>query len=396
MKMMNSSLRLVLSILVIGWLFNSLTSSYIVGQTPPLSPEAAAAMETALKALSDSQWNQAEASFAHVLMRSQRYAPAYIGRMCAELRVTEEKLLGDLTVPIDEHRYFKTALQLADDEYKIQIQGYADTIKENIRKKEIERDVPDKSNNKPGDSQELTINGIKYTFRWCPSGTFVMGKGANPPSVGAAERVSSNFQGKPVTLTRGFWLLETEVTQEMWDSVMEDNPSRFKGAKLPVEQVFWDDCQEYIKKLNELKVAPAGFKFSLPTEAQWEYACRAGTTTEYHFGLYVGQLGSYAWHRENSDVQTHEVGQKKANEWGLYDMYGNVWEWCQDIWGASAYFNDAAVTNPVGEPRGGTSRVIRGGAWDNNAEQCRSAFRRSSHPRMRFAYIGFRLALVSE
>jgi len=122
---------------------------------------------------------------------------------------------------------------------------------------------------KAGERMTLTIEGVEYTFRYCPPGTFAMG---NEPG-----EVS-------VTLSRGFWLLETEVTQQMWESVMGNNLSRFKGSKLPVEPVSWNDCQEYIMKLNDLSVAPKNFKFSLPTEAQWEYACRAGTTTAYSFG----------------------------------------------------------------------------------------------------------------
>ena len=127
---------------------------------------------------------------------------------------------------------------------------------------------------KAGELMVLTIKGIKYPFRWCPPGTFEMGVGEG--------------YLRHVMLTHGFWMLETEVTQAMWENIMRKNPSHFKGKKLPVEQVSWDDCQEFIKKLNGLKVAPKGYLFSLPTEAQWEYACRAGTTTPFHFGKDLG------------------------------------------------------------------------------------------------------------
>ena len=193
--------------------------------------------------------------------------------------------------------------------------------------------------------------------------------------------------GVSVTLSKGFWLLETEVTQTMWGKVMGNNPSHFKGAKLPVEQVSWNDCQEYIKKLNEMKVAPAGFKFSLPTEAQWEYACRAGTTTVYHFGdTLTRQQANFGGN------QTKDVGSYPANAWGLKDMHGNVWEWCADFYGD---YPSGAVTDPTGAD-GGSSRVVRGGSWINGAGNCRSADRFNYFPTSRRNGLGLRLSLVSE
>ena len=188
-----------------------------------------------------------------------------------------------------------------------------------------------------GKRMELKINEVEYAFRWCPAGTFMMGNADNQHRVG---------------LSRGFWLLETEVTQAMWMSVTGDNPSDFKGAKLPVETVSWNDCQEYIKKLNDMKVAPAGFKFSLPTEAQWEYACLAGTTTAYHFGDSLTQQQA-----NFSGNQTKDVGSYPANAWGLKDMHGNVWEWVQDVYGD---YPSGAVTDPTGASSG-SNRVLRGG-----------------------------------
>ena len=183
----------------------------------------------------------------------------------------------------------------------------------------------------------LKVKDVEFPFRWCPPGTFTMGSPAS-------ERDRRNDEAQhSVTLSKEFLMLETPVTQEMWESVMENNPSAFKGSKkLPVENVSWNDCQEYVQKLNGLGVAPKGYRFSLPTEAQWEYACRAGTTTAYSFGdtLEKSQVAF-------GDSKTVEVASYPANAWGLYDMHGNVWEWCQDWYGE---YPSGAVTDPVGSP----------------------------------------------
>ena len=165
-----------------------------------------------------------------------------------------------------------------------------------------------------------------------------------------------------MTITKPFYLGKYEVTQEQWEAVMGSNPSNFKGPKNPVEQVSWDDCQEFLDKLNA-KAGGQGGKFVLPTEAQWEYACRAGSTGKFCFGDDEKQLGEYAWYDENSDSKTHPVGEKKPNAWGLYDMHGNVWEWCQDWYGA---YGAEAVDDPSG-PTTGSGRVFRGGGWNNAA-----------------------------
>ena len=169
-----------------------------------------------------------------------------------------------------------------------------------------------------GERKVITVDGVEYAFRWCPPGEFMMG---SPTS--EAGRKDNETQHR-VRLTKGFWLLETEVTQEMWESVMGNNPSHFKGANLPVEQVNWTEAGEFCKKLSGF--ANMG-TFSLPTEAQWEYACRAGTTGE--FGG-TGKLDEMGWYHDNSGNRIHAVKSKKPNAWGLYDMRGNVWELCSD------------------------------------------------------------------
>ena len=240
---------------------------------------------------------------------------------------------------------------------------------------------PKRKEGEAGYRMALPINGVEYAFRWCPPGTFMLGS-----PVSEARRDNDETQHQ-VTLSRGFWMLETEVTQEMWKKVMGNNPSNFKGVKLPVEQVSWNDCQEYIKKLNEIKVASAGFKFSLPTEAQWEYACRAGTRTAYYFGDTLTQQQA-----NFGGNQTKDVGSYPANAWGLKDMHGNVWEWCADWKGD---YPSGTVTDPVGSPTG-SYRVIRGGSWIYCAGGCRSALRSDYFLAYRRLNLGLRLSLVSQ
>jgi len=256
----------------------------------------------------------------------------------------------------------------------------------------------------------LTIMGVEFPFRWCPAGTFTMG---SPPT--EPERNDDETQHR-VTLSRGFWMLETPVTQAMWKSVTGSNPSFFKGDKLPVESVSWEDCQEYITKLNahlagtpgvHLAGSPGpGYCFSLPTESQWEYACRAGTTTPFHFGSVLNgdkancdgnypygtwTKGRFLWTKGRFLEKTSEVGSYPANAWGLFDMHGNVWEWCADWLGD---YPGGAVTDPVGASSS-SRRVRRGGGWGDLAGHCRSANRCNFDPSFRFShYVGVRLSLV--
>ena len=326
-------------------------------------------MDLGLRYLEDSDWQRADSYFDEVLKVDSKYAPAYIGKLCAELKVPKESQLADLAQPIDENRYFKWAVRDADTAYKRQIQGYADKIKERI------------GNQKAGDRMVLKIKGVEYAFRWCPSGNFMMGSPQNE-----RDRDDNEAQHQ-VTLTRGFWMLETEVTQEMWKGVTGSNPSHFKGDKLPVESVSWDDCQEFVEQLNRLKVAPAGFKFSLPTESQWEYACRAGTTTAYHFG---NSLSAEQANFDGNVGQTRAVGSYPANAWGLRDMHGNVWEWCLDWYDD---YPSGAVADPTGADKG-SGRVLRGGSWGYYAGHCRSADRDGSVPSYRRRSYGVRISLV--
>ena len=185
-----------------------------------------------------------------------------------------------------------------------------------------------------------------------------------------------SFKRLPIGPSGGFSIGVHEVTQSQDESVMGANPSSFKGANNPVENVSWDDAVAFCAKLSALPAeVAAGRVYRLPTEAESEYACRAGTTTGYSFGDDAQDLGEYAWFSDNSGNTTHGVGEKLPNDWGLCDMHGNVFEWCSD-----------AV---------GSYRVFRGGSWYYEAAYCRSAYRYSLAPSFRSAYLGFRLALSS-
>ncbi|MFM7929249.1 MAG: formylglycine-generating enzyme family protein, partial [Pirellula sp.] len=182
-----------------------------------------------------------------------------------------------------------------------------------------------------------------------------------------------------MTISKDYYLGVHEVTQAQYEKVMGANPSYFRGdiqgsrSNHPVEQVSWEDAVEFCKKLSDLhEEKAAGRVYRLPTEAEWEYACRAGSKTAYSFGESPKSLGDYAWFGSNSNNQTHPVGEKKANAWGLYDMHGNVWEWCRDRYGD---YPKGAVSDPTG-PKKGSSRVSRGGSWYYEAAGCRSAYRR--------------------
>jgi formylglycine-generating enzyme required for sulfatase activity len=189
---------------------------------------------------------------------------------------------------------------------------------------------------------ELRVNSIGMAFVWIPAGTFIMGSPDSDPDARGNEKPAHR-----VTISKPFYIGKYPVTQAQWEAVMGENPSRFKGdLNRPVEQVSWDDVQAFIRKINERE---STFPCRLPTEAEWEYACRAGTTARYSFGDDERQLGDYAWYDENAGGKTHPVGQRKPNAWGLYDMHGNVWEWMQDRYGD---YPSGAVTDPAGPDPG--------------------------------------------
>jgi len=226
--------------------------------------------------------------------------------------------------------------------------------------------------------------GVKLVMCWIPPGEFLMGRPAD--EVGRRDYEKQHR----VRITRGFWLAKTQTSQAQWEALMGSNPSYFKGKDLPVEQVSWKDIcgddsanEGFLGKLN--RHLPTGEKFHLPTEAQWEFACRAGTT-----GTYAGNLDEMGWYDDNSDDRTHPVGKKKPNAWGLHDMHGNVCEWCADWYGV---YPESAATDPTG-PNIGSGRAYRGGSWNINGGYCRSADRFRYAPNGRSSGVGFRVAAV--
>ncbi len=224
-------------------------------------------------------------------------------------------------------------------------------------------------------------NSIGMDFIQIETGCFDMGRGPNFEGGFNDERPRHM-----VCITKPFYLGKTEVTQSQWIAVMGSNPSGFQGLDNPVEKVSWDDVQNFIRLLNQKE---GSNKYRLPTEAEWEYAARAGSSSTFHFGDDKELLGQYAWFDGNSGKRTHPVAQKRPNQWGLYDMHGNVWEWVQD-WYDENYYRTSPASNPKG-PESGQNRVYRGGGWFHYAGFLRSANRGNSFPDFRRYYLGFRL-----
>ncbi|MCO5382153.1 MAG: formylglycine-generating enzyme family protein [Methanosarcina barkeri] len=218
-------------------------------------------------------------------------------------------------------------------------------------------------------------------FALIPVGEFKMG--SSDDEVG---RYDSEGPVHKITIKNPFNLGKYPVTQKQWVAIMGSNPSRFKGDDRPVENVSWNDVQEFLKKLNELR---GNDKYRLPSEAEWEYACRANTTTRFYFGDDELKLGKYAWYSGNSGGETHHVGKKEPNSWKLYDMHGNVWEWVQDSWRNN--YNDAPSDGSAWRDENSSDRVLRGGGWSYFADSCRSANRRRSYSGSRGDALSFRL-----
>jgi formylglycine-generating enzyme required for sulfatase activity len=237
----------------------------------------------------------------------------------------------------------------------------------------------------PQTGQKWTVPGLGLELAPIPAGTFALGSPKDEP--GREEREGPQTR---VTISKPFWLGATEVTQQQWQAVMETNPSQFKTEGYAVEKISWAEAVTFCERLTARERAagrlPNGYVYALPTEAQWEYACRAGTT-----GRYAGDFEALTWHYKNTAdaMSPSPVGKKQPNAWGLYDMHGNVSEWCADWYGN---YPGGSVTDPAG-PSSGLFRVVRGGSWGAAPQDCRSAFRLALKPERQGNSIGVRVAL---
>ncbi len=235
-----------------------------------------------------------------------------------------------------------------------------------------------------GPKEEIVLkipgSNAQIIMRLIPEGSFVMGSPADE-----LDRDDDEGPQHTVTISKRFYMGIYQVTQEQWQAVMGNNPSEFISQGSPVERISWSDCQAFITELNTKGIG----KFRLPTEAEWEYACRAGSTTRFPWGddLTYSEIGTYAWYLENSDFSTHTVGQKAANRFGLYDMQGNVWEWCNDWYGD---YDASPQVDPKG-PAEGDFRTARGGSWFDDPFYFRSANRYDFDPADKYNNLGFRL-----
>ena len=227
----------------------------------------------------------------------------------------------------------------------------------------------------------FSVNGVEFKMVFVEGGTFTMGA----TSEQGDDAYEYEYPTHRVTLS-DYYIGETEVTQTLWKAVMGSNPSYFKGDNLPVERVSYKDVKEFITKLNQ----KTGKTFRLPTEAEWEYAARGGKKSKGYKYAGSNNIDDVAWYYENSNNKTHPVKTKRPNELGIYDMSGNVWEWCSDNYGA---YSSSSQTNPTG-PSSGSDRVYRGGSWSGDAGRCRVSNRDDYRPSSRYNNLGFRLALA--
>ena len=258
----------------------------------------------------------------------------------------------------------------------------SDKIEIQSRKTELKRnELEEQQREGREEDQIFTLKGIEFKMLRVQGGTFQMGATSEQDDYA----YDDEYHVHSVTLS-DYYIGQTQVTQELWEAVMGSNPSYFKGNnQCPVEKVSWDDCQEFIKKLNRL----TGKNFRLPTEAEWEYAARGGNKSKGYKYSGSNDADAVAWYDKNSGSKTHPVAQKQSNELGLYDMSGNVWEWCQDWYGK---YSSRSQSNPKGANTG-SYRVMRGGSWINGARFVRVSDRIYFAPDYRSGNFGLRLAL---
>ena len=314
---------------------------------------------------------------------NQSYALPAPTPIVGKLTISSTPLMADVTLdgkPVGRTPIDIPNLLVGNHTLKVSKAGYADHT-QTITISEGKTTTVSPTLTKGGGN--ASIGNIEMVY--VKGGTFTMGATAEQGS----DAYSDEKPTHSVTLS-DFYIGKYEVTQAQWRAVMGSNPSNFQGDNLPVENVSWNDVQEFIKKLN----AQTGKKFRLPTEAEWEYAARGGNQSKGYKYSGSNSISEVAWYDDNSRSKTHPVGQKAPNELGIYDMSGNVWEWCQDWYSSSAY-SSSSHNNPTG-PSSGSNRVLRGGSWDNAASHSRVSDRGNNSPDDRFNRGGFRLVCLPE
>ena len=300
------------------------------------------------------------------------------------------KYMGETPLTLEKQKAGTYSITFSAEGYESQTKsvtvtaGKTATCSATLKRKQTQQAVTPTPTPSPtpssASSQTFTVNGVSFKMIRVEGGTFTMGATSEQGS----DAYNDEKPTHRVTLST-YYMGETEVTQALWQAVMGSNPSNFQGANRPVEKVTWDDCKTFISKLNSL----TGKNFRLPTEAEWEYAARGGNRSNGYKYSGSNALGNVAWYDDNSGGETHPVKTKSPNELGLYDMSGNVREWCQDRYGT---YESGAQTNPMG-PSSGSLRVCRGGGWSNDAGGCRVSYRSYNAPGDRLSDLGLRLAL---
>ena len=322
-----------------------------------------------------------------------RYIPSSATVLVDNKMVRGNNGVVRITLPVGQHSYIVASDGYESEEGTVKLKASAPSNLQIQLSKEVVAAIPtvnevaqqasSSSSSVSSGSNEISIpvkNGITIDMVKVEAGTFMMGA--------TSEMLNPDDDEKPVhqvTLTHDYYMGKYEVTQALWQAVMGSNPSKFKGDDLPVEQVSWNDCQEFISKLNGL----TGKKFRLPTEAEWEYAARGGKKSRGYQYSGSSNISDVAWYDGNSGSKTRPVGTKQANELGIYDMSGNVWELCQDWYDS---YVSSSQTNPTGAVSG-SYRVIRGGCWINKARICRLSYRNDVTPDNRINGFGLRLVL---
>ncbi len=314
-----------------------------------------------------------------------------------EAEITSNPALADIY--IDGKKVGQTPQLISDllvgsHTVKLSRKGFADytgtiTVKERestsltatMKKQETPAIVGGSATANAAENLTFTVKGVTFTMVKVEAGTFTMGATSEQGS----EAYIDEKPAHKVTLTKDYYIGQTEVTQALWQAVMGSNPSKFKGDNLPVDQVCWDDCQKFISKLNSL----TGSKFRLPTEAEWEYAARGGNKSRGYKYSGSNNIKDVVWYTKTTKKRTKPVGTKSPNELGIYDMSGNVWEWCYDWYGS---YSSGAQTDPTGATSG-SGRVSRGAGWDFDARFCRVSYRICCTPDFRYNNLGLRLVL---